>query len=189
MDTQYAMYGWNGAFGLADMHDEASVPRGIAMAVAFYSQDDTLIDPEHYLAYIELAPESLCYLDSFDLAEGRLLGRWVEACQQHKQTVGHFSDDTLLRCVELPTAIDLLEHWYHHLTGRTLFRDDPEAPHIPIARCTLYCIALIRKGAGLLGCAIDDDAADAPSEHEEVKYNAMKKVISYATFGGQRESF
>lgn len=121
------------------------------MAMAFYSQDDTFIDWEYYLAFIELAPESLCYLDSFDMAEGQLLGRWVESCQGHRLAVGHFFDDTLLRCAEIPIAMRLLEHAYQHLTGRTLLRDDPETPHNPYRKMYTVLHRAHAEGRGLVG--------------------------------------
>lgn len=121
------------------------------MPLRFYSQENALVDPDHYLEYMEIEPESLHYLESFEQSEGRLLHPWVEACKRQHLHVGNYFEDTVLKHEELALALSLLEHCYHEMTKRSVFGEDREVPASPYRKMANVIQIALHIQRGLIG--------------------------------------
>lgn len=121
------------------------------MSLEFYSQDDTLIEAQNNLHYLELDPVSPRLLATFEMNEYRLLTIWVEACRRQGLSVGHYYDDTLLKYADLTLAIALLEQCYRQLANRSLLQVDLETPDNPYRK--MYCLLqqAIDEARGVIG--------------------------------------
>jgi hypothetical protein len=120
------------------------------MALDFHSQEDTFCELDDYIAYCEIEPTSLQYLDSFEPGEYDKLAVWVDLCNSQGMKVGHFYEDTVLRQCQLPQALTNLWQCYGHIAQRPSFYHHGERHRDVYVRMVWILQKAIEQQRGLI---------------------------------------